>query len=213
MSVIMEGVSTSGLSLVPMTELQAMNLMLSSIGESEVDSVSSTVEEAALARRILHRVSRQVQSKGLHCNVDSYYKLERDGDNKIPIPSNALRVDAYYKGSDYVVRGSFLYNKEINEQTFVFDDDVYVDIVWFLDYEDLPQPIRNYIAIRAGRVFQAETIGAENLAGFTEFAESEAKLEMMEYESDIGEHNIFESFSMGNVIDRVNNPIRLGRRR
>lgn len=214
MSVTMSPVTGGGLSLVPMTELEAMNLMLSSIGESEVSSVDSTVPEASLARRILHRVSRQVQSIGLHCNTDTRYEITLDGDDKAPVPASALVVDGYYKGEALVVRGGFLYRSEPENQTFEFDSNPYVDIIWFLDYENLPQPIRNYIAVRATRVFQGETIGAESLTGFTEFEERTAHMEMMTYESDIGEHNIFESFSVGNVIDRAyRNPVKLGRLR
>jgi len=212
MTIQITDLTGTSLSLVPMTELEAMNLMLSSIGESEVTAVDSDLVEAVLARSILHRVSREVQSTGLHCNSDYDYDLSPDGaTNKITIPANVLRIDGYYKTDEVVTRGGFLYDKA--NQTYEFTQDISVNIVWFLDYEDLPQVARDYIAIRAARVFQGETIGAESLVGFTEFNESQAKLRLMEHESDIGEHNIFESYSVSNAIRRHSNPIRLGQRR
>ena len=46
------------------TELEAINTMLSVIGESPVNTVDgSGVVDAVLARQILHEVSRHVQSR------------------------------------------------------------------------------------------------------------------------------------------------------
>lgn len=55
----------------PVTELEAVNQILATVGESPINSLeNSGVSVAALAQTFLHDVSREVQSMGLHCNSE-----------------------------------------------------------------------------------------------------------------------------------------------
>ena len=59
------------ISLTPMTELQAVNLLLSAIGEAAVSSLetATTVEETQ-AKNLLSNVNRPAQQKGWHFNTE-----------------------------------------------------------------------------------------------------------------------------------------------
>lgn len=48
----------------PTTELEAVNTMLSGIGEAPVNSLSEVTADVSLARHILNEVSREVQLEG-----------------------------------------------------------------------------------------------------------------------------------------------------
>lgn len=154
----------------PMTELEAVNEMLMSIGQAPVSTLAVTgIKDVNIARAELTKVSRRVQSQGFNWNSDEGYSLTPDIDGHVLIPAGAIKVDATDKFSNYVIRrngakGLCLYNKD--DQTFVFTEAVDCDIVWAYDFEDLPETARCYIATAAGRKFQSRIVGSRILDAF-----------------------------------------------
>jgi hypothetical protein len=72
------------MTLTVTTKLEAVNTMLTSIGESPVNTITaSTTTDVSIAIQILDNVSREVQSVGWYFNTDTNYKLV-DRDNYQP---------------------------------------------------------------------------------------------------------------------------------
>lgn len=178
----------------PTTELEAVNAMLHSIGESPVVTIDDDVDplpvDVDIAVRVLRSVNREVQTRGWAFNVEEGYPLTRDGDNYIPVPSNALHVDpdGAYAARDGVLRGSRLYDKE--NHTYVWDTDITATIKFLLPFKELPEAARNYIAVRAGRKFQAGVVGSQILAAFTQEDEIAALSLLKHEECDAGDFNV-----------------------
>ena len=59
----------------PTTELEAVNIMLSTIGEAPVNNLDSGLVDAETAETILKNVSRDVQSHGWNFNSEPDYTL------------------------------------------------------------------------------------------------------------------------------------------
>ena len=142
--------------LTPTSELEAINTILSVIGESPISSLSevSSVADAVTAQSILSEVSRQVQTKGWHFNTEKDFELTPDTYNKeILVPTNALRVDSMGddREMDVVQRGNKLYDRK--KHTFQFDKSIKCDLVVLLPFDQLPQAARHYITIKAARIF------------------------------------------------------------
>jgi hypothetical protein len=185
----------------PITEIEAVNVLLQAIGEMPVNTIPAAgVTSASLAQSMLHFISRQVQGMGLHCNSDYKYSMTPDESGNINIPLNALRVEAYYPYDDYAIRARKLYDKA--EQTLIFTDTVYVDIVFFFPFVDLPEHVRNYIVVKASRKFQAETIGAPTLFQYSEKDEFDAKAEMLRWEMNKIDDSILNSPFIANIVNR-----------
>jgi hypothetical protein len=186
------------------SELDAVNTMLTAIGESPVNSLTGdTVVDVLVAQAVLKEVSRKVQSGGLHCNTDSAYKLQPDIDGYITLPVNILRIDgteSYNPGIDITQRAGKLYDK--TGQTSIFTQDIYCDVTWFLDFDELPEHVRHYIALRATRIFAHRMVGAENLEGFTRADEAEAMVYMQDGEGETADYNIFSRPEIAGVILR-----------
>lgn len=179
--------------LTPTTTLEAVNAMLATIGESPVTTVESADPlpvDVEMALNALRFVNREVQARGWHFNTEADYPLPRDGDNYVPIPTNALRVDTADEFSKYdvVVRGLRLYDRE--EHTFVFPEDLKATIVFVLPFEELPEPARNYITIRAGRRFQAGQVGSQILSALTVQDETDARALLLDEEGDSADYNV-----------------------
>jgi len=189
----------------PMTELEAVNFMLLSVGESPVNSLSETRStNVHLARRTLHQVSRQTQSVGLICNSEEYYKfsLEPVGLDvfEIRIPSNILRIDASDNNLKIVRRGNKLYDRE--NHTYNFEEPMECDVVWFLPFEELPQVVRDYIAIKASRIYQAKVIGSGEQFQFSVMDEQEAYARLVIEEIDNGDYNMFDNAELRYLLRR-----------
>ena len=188
------------------TELEAVNTILSTIGEAPLSTLTGSLPvDGTTAKNILSEISREVQSAGWHFN--SHYKvdLSRDSFNKIPIGTDVLRVelnDRYDKSSyDVVQRDSYLYNLAKNEETFEqdFEDNI---IVYLLDFVKLPEQARRYITIRAARVFHDRTLGANTIHKFSSEDEARSLAVMRQAEAATADNSIFNSYLTNYIVNR-----------
>ena len=187
------------------TKLEAINTMLTAIGESPVNTItSSTTTDVSIAIQILDNVSREVQSVGWHFNTDTNYLLAKNSSNQIVLPTNCLRVDNSHKDADLdlVERGRKLWDRE--NHTYTITKDIRVNITWFLEFTELPETARRYITIRAARIFQDRMLASETLHAFHQVDELSALSALKEHEGDTRDHSIFDNYSTYRVIDRDN---------
>jgi hypothetical protein len=148
-----------------LTKLQAVNKMLKAIGEQPVNTLGSGLADAESAEDTLERVTKEVLSLGWHSNTDAEYDLTPDNDDRITLPDDMLKVDS--SGSsisiDVTIRYEDgirrLYNKD--DQTHAFTRTVVADVIWNFPFEELTDPLRNYISAKAARTFQREQFGSK----------------------------------------------------
>jgi hypothetical protein len=188
------------------SKLEAVNTMLTSIGEIPVSSITSaTTNDVSIAIQILDHVSREVQSRGWFFNTDINYSLVPTNNNQIVLPANALRVELAESSRlhNYVERNRKLYDRVNN--TYTITGTVKVNIVFLLDFEELPEVARHYVMIRASRIFQDRMLVSAELHKFHEVDELQAYMNLKETEGDIGRHNILTgNYDVYRVLDRGN---------
>jgi len=195
-----------------MTELEAVNTMLITIGEQPVSSLDNLagLQDASIARQILSNISRAVQSKGWVFNLDLQVTYTPDSNGEINLGSNVIRIDTTSKvrsaTKDIVERGGKLYDREKN--TSVFTDDIKVDRVIVLNFDDLPEAARRYIATRAARVFHDRVVGSGELHRFFQEDELQAWSELLEYEAEVGDYTIFDDYDVYRIIERDSGRVR-----
>lgn len=188
------------------TELDAINIMLGTIGESPINSLDAAtgVVDAVTARSILAEVAVQVQEEGWHFNTESEFVLTPDaGTNEIYVSPNTIEVDVspYTTDVDVAIRGNRLYDRK--NKTYKFSQDIKADLTILLEFNELPQAARHYITIRAARVFQQRMVGSQILGAYTDQDEARALRAMRRYESKSGDYNILTgNYSVMRVIDR-----------
>jgi hypothetical protein len=159
----------------------------------------------SIAIQILDHVSREVQSRGWFFNTDINYSLVPNNNNEISLPANALRVELAESSRvyNYVERNRKLYDRVNN--TYTITNTVKVNIVFLLDFEELPEVARHYIMIRASRIFQDRMLVSTELHKFHEIDELQAYMNLKETEGDIGRHNILTgNYDVYRVVDRGN---------
>jgi hypothetical protein len=185
------------------TKLNAINTMLSSIGEPPVNTLSSQRADSNLAEQILDEVSREIQSYGWHFNSEYKVILVPDNNGYIYVPANVVRVDTdpgKYTNLDIVQRGDKLYDRVAN--SYVFTGELEVSRVVMLEFEDLPEPARRYIMIRAARIFGDRMVGSEKHHAFNGQDEMMALVKMREFENDTADYSIFDDISTMSIVNR-----------
>ena len=191
------------------SELEAVNTILSTIGESPLNTLSGSLPvDGTIAKNVLSEVSREVQSQGWHFNTHYKVPLSRDTNNKIPLATNIVRVEIdprqYSKVSyDIVQRNNFLYNLAKNEDTF---DTNFKDAtaVYLLPFDEIPEQAKRYITIRSARIFHDRTLGANTIHKFSQEDEAKSLSILKQAESHTGDYSIFDTQEQAYTIIRGN---------
>jgi hypothetical protein len=189
------------------TKLEAVNTMISVIGEAPVNTITGQTSlpiTAIQALSTLDETSRAVQSEGWHCNTEHEYELTPDSlTSKITLPKNTLKFDLdplLYTDSDPVQRGLKLYDRK--NHTELWTKSVKGTITFELEFEDLPEQIRHYVTVKAARIFANRFIGNREIEGFTLREEVEAKARAIDSDSENADRTIFDHYSVLRVLDR-----------
>ena len=180
------------------TELEAVNVILSTIGEAPLNSLSGSLPvDGTMAKNVLSEISREVQSSGWHFNTHYKSTLTRDTNNNIPVATNVVRVELdpnlESKGDyDLVQRDGKLFN--LAKNTDVFDKDFEnVTQVYLLPFNEIPEQAKRYITIRSARVFHDRTLGANTLHKFSQEDEKQALSILRNAEMRTGDYTIFDT--------------------
>lgn len=197
--------------MTPTTKLEAVNLMLSTIGEAPVNSLPTGLAEGAYAETILADTSRAVQSKGWVWNTNLDYEVTPTTSGEIILPSNVLSIDTQKVhreyGTDIVQRGTKLYDRVKN--TYLFEQPLKVTMVVGLEFDEIPEVARRYISLRSARKFYDRYVGWNTATGntpsykFTMADEMDAYIELLNTEAEVADYNVFDSYDTYAAIDRT----------
>ena len=202
------------------TELDAVNSILMSVGETPVNTLTVQSPEVAIAQKTLRQVCREIQAEGWSYNTENQYPIDLDINNQCIIPNNVLQLDLniFEHGKDYdVVRRSDngvmkVYDKKNHTFTFENCSKLYFDIVWMLDFEDLPQAFKDYVTTRASRIASNRMVNSQPSAKLLETDEAAARALAVEYEMKQSDHNIFNDFQYQQDANTVYRPFKVLRR-
>lgn len=185
--------------------IDAVNTMLSVIGEAPVNdlSASSSTADVIIAQNILDEVSREIQSHGWSFNREVKVDLVPSSANNITVSESAASVEIERGDSpltEYVLRGNRLYDK--TNHTYTITRTLKATVIYMLDWDELPQAARNYIMIRAARRFQDRVVGSEKHHQFNQVDEFQALVSLRSYEADTADYSIFDNYDVLRVVDR-----------
>lgn len=222
--------------LTPLTETQAVNVMLRQIGEQPVaDASASTLADVEMALAILTETTRESLSEGYKFNTTFNRRINpsasftwTDPDSTTvalsiftpptgllafevtngSLPNFAGRVDLALMPSEQYTTGSpaapvlVFYDREHNRDglpaaSFPY---IYIDPVWYRNFEDLPQEARRYITIRAARIFTQNSVASDKLAAFTSDDELVALRQLKRRHGLLRTYNVFNNAEMASKL-------------
>ena len=174
------------ISLTPMTELEAVNILLAAIGEAAVSSLeTATTVEVTQAKKLLSNVNRAAQQKGWHFNTEWDVVLTRDSDDRIPLSESILSV--YQPGQLMTIRGMSgdMYAYDLDNNTFTWTKNLNNAVtITLLDFIDSPNTFRQYVTTRAARIFQEEIIGQVSAETVNRQEEAEAYADLLDDDAE-----------------------------
>lgn len=180
------------MTLARTTYLEAVNRILQMMGEAPVNSLAGQYGLAQQAEEMLKDVSRKVQSDGWSFNTDYERDMTPDSITKeVAVGVNVSRVvvDPYnYPSLDVVQRGGKLYDRRAN--SYQFDQAFKADVTYMLEWEELPEHARQYIAVKAGRHLQESILGSGDLTRINLTVEAEARALFLEEETYVSQNNM-----------------------
>ena len=172
-----------------------------SVGESPVNTLSVQSPEVAIAQKTLRQVCREVQAEGWVFNTETEYELVLDSSNHAVIPNNVLQIDLnHFKHADdfNVVRkksGSVYKLYDLYEHRFNFEDTndgkLYCDIIWMVDFEEIPQVFKDYITAKASRIASTRMINDTKTVQLLVPEETMTRALAVEYDTRQADYNVF----------------------
>lgn len=143
------------------TELEAMNMILSIAGDAPVTSVTSTYEQAVIARRILGEISRELQSNGLWFNETLELEIQPAVDGTVNLPSTTINAEAVGDGGDLIQRGLRFFNKA--ENTYIINDSVIANVIEHIEWDYTPQTFRQLAIALSKSRYNTEFFGSNDV--------------------------------------------------
>ena len=176
------------------TELDAINQILSSVGQAPVTTLNLQNPEVAIAVNTLREMSREAQLEGWTFNTERNYKMSPDAvTKKIAYPLNALALDSNTAkhADDYnlVRRSGFVYC--LYHHTDQFSEDLYLDVLWEFTFSDLPPAFQAYVTAKAARMAATKMVGDPQLTELLAQQEATTRATLIEQECQQGDYSIF----------------------
>ena len=182
------------------TELDAINQILSSVGQAPVTTLDLQNPEVGIVLGTLREVNRMVQADGWTFNRENHYELLADSTTfEIQYPQNALQIDTtryqHYDDYDPVRRNGKLYDR--GEHTFLWKNEdgtpkkIICDVIWYFDFPDVPPAVQAYITARAARMCATKMIGDQEISALLAEQELQTRASALEYETKQGDYTMF----------------------
>lgn len=187
------------MALTKTNKLQAINTMLSAIGEPPVNSLAAQRADSLIAQTILDETTRDILSYGWQFNTDENVVMTPETTTGfIYISDSIVRVDIASTDDtaalEVVIRGNRLYNRLTS--SYAFTEALTTTQVTLLDFDEVPEIAKRYITIRSARIFQDRVVGSSTLHAFEMQDEVSALARLTEYENEVGDYSIFQSESV-----------------
>ena len=183
-------------------KLAAVNIILSNIGQAPLTSLNTSNPLSSLAEGMINEVSHSLQSEGWVFNTEQDYPFTPNNSKFIEIPDNVLSLDkTEWSDIEPVIRkpagvtNARLYDKR--DHTYEFEGEQYLKVVWYFEFEDIPEVFKQYITIRAANLFANRAVGSNEVVKYSEKEELAARAAVMEYETQQGDYNIFNDSAGG----------------
>jgi hypothetical protein len=176
------------------TELDAVNQILSSVGQAPVTTLDLQNPEVAIVLTTLREVNKQVQAEGWNYNVERGYEFTPDSTTKhIAYPTNVLQLDTskfkHRDDFDPVRRDGKFYDRL--KHTYQWDKPIEADVTWLFEFEDVPPAIQLYITARAARLAANKMVGDTTLFQLLQEQELQTRAAALEYDCNQADYSIF----------------------
>lgn len=192
--------TTSILSTSLTSELDAINVMLATLGEAPINTLESEEgisPDVAIAKNTLEEINREVQARGWSFNTEEKIKLIPSEEGEVVLPANCLGFFPSFFDNALIQRGNRVYDKF--NHTYNIGKAIEADIILLLNFEELPEVAKRFITIRAARIFQDRALSSEVLYKITSRDEQIAEVALISFNAELERNNINQDPYSGTI--------------
>ena len=185
------------------TKLDAINTMLSCIGQSPLNTLEGTKSYFTIAaEKILEDETKRFQLQGWDFNSEDNYTFIPDDTGIIKIPSDIymIKYPTVYKNR-YVVRAGKLYDKF--EHTFNIAKPIKVSVIFCFPFESLPEVAKIYATMAAAYKFVKRELGSQAACQFTQEDLMDARIALEQHELETGSYTMIPDMYNGNIKESI----------
>lgn len=180
------------------TKLEAVNRLLHRIKTRQLGSLEELLNEDHLnAIRSIDQTLLEVLMEGWRFNTDRDFPLTPDDDGYLQLPETSLSWELSRCGvdpRDYTERRGRIYNNKTRSDVFTSGLTL-KKIIHNMDFEDVPPVAREYIAIKAERIFMFN-ITRDSALSEPAIAENEFRAKMVRMDLKDDAPNMFRNRSV-----------------
>jgi|TARA_X000001388_G_scaffold33845_1_gene23880 hypothetical protein len=195
------------------TELDAVNQILSAVGQAPVTTLDLQNPEVYTTLQTLRDVSREVQSEGWYFNTEHDVEFTPNSSDEIPVADDILQIDAnreaHLDNFAIIVKDGKLYDKYHHKHSdrdeFKFPatilgtgDHLHCDVVYFYQFNNLPYAFQAHVIAKSARKVATKLVGNTDLVRVLSIDEEQTKAALMEYETRQGDYSMFGWNDNGN---------------
>ena len=184
------------------SELDAVNSILMSVGESPVNTLTTQSPEVAIAQTTLRQVVREVLAEGWVFNTEYEVEFQPDSNDQVILSDSILQIDInrykHYDNYDVIRKNNKLYDRYSKKDTFADEAIVYCDVIWMYSYEDIPQAFKDYITTKACRLAVTRMVNDSEATAVLKEDEIVARANAIEYDTKQADYNMFNSTRLRN---------------
>ena len=184
------------------SELDAVNSILMSVGESPVNTLTTQSPEVAIAQTTLRQVVREVLAEGWVFNTEYEVEFQPDSNDQVILSDSILQIDInrykHYDNYDVIRKNNKLYDRYSKKDTFADEAIVYCDVIWMYSYEDIPQAFKDYITTKACRLAVTRMVNDSEATAVLKEDEIVASANAIEYDTKQADYNMFNSTRLRN---------------
>ncbi len=178
-------------------ELDAVNAILMSVGESPVNTLDTQSPEVAIAQSTLRQIVREIQSEGWVFNTEYEVEFKPDSNDQVVLSDAVLQIDLnrykHYDNYDVIKKDGKLYDKYTHSNKFADEATIFADVVWMYSFEDLPQPFKDYCTARATRIAHTRMVNDAQMIPTLQQDETLSRALAIEYDTKQGDYNVFNN--------------------
>jgi len=187
------------------TELDAVNQILSAVGQAPVTTLDLQNPEVYTVLQTLRDVSREVQSEGWYFNTEHAVAFTPDSNDEITVADDVLQIDAtkdkHRDDFAIIVKNGKLYDKYYHRyedrsefkfpSRILVEDKLYCDIIYFYQFNNLPYAFQAHVIAKSARKVATKLVGNTDLVRVLSIDEEQTKAALMEYETRQGDYSMF----------------------
>ena len=183
------------------SRLDAVNTILASTGGSPVNTLTDGFIDVQNAIAILDRVTKETLSEGLNFNTDYAQSFAVDTNGQVLLPQSTLKADGsqdYNEKFNLVQRGYKMYDRKGHSFDLRFADPsvtaVFLDITTELEWDEIPQIVRTFIAARAAVQYESSYQGSDSASQKLIAFEKQARIALIQWDSESEDCNLFDEY-------------------